>query len=100
MMPTFEQVRQKVRRNCSKNPFPERLPSKLMWVGETAATLISSCKRYRVSKVAHQTGHQYFAWCLRAGRPAEQIGGVCQSGGEARVTCQAHLDGEPIQAEL
>jgi hypothetical protein len=98
-MPTFEEVRARIKRNM---PAPDKKrDGTLQWDRETMTTIISSCGIYRISKMGE--GGLYAYWVSLCATPisaAQSITGPYRHPREARQAAQDYNNGEPMQADL
>lgn len=102
-MPTFEEVRARIQRNIPKGSTP-RSDRELQWERETASTIVSLCGRYRISKMEDPKNPGIFgfglALCATPTSAPKHLSGPFFSAKDAREAAQAHLRGEPLQADL
>jgi hypothetical protein len=102
-MLTLDQVRERIKRNCPKETQSRRETPELRFALETATTKVSTCYRYRVSKVQEEDGpgFSYYAWTTATPTLAPKlVAGPFITGREAIEAARAHARGEPVQANL
>jgi hypothetical protein len=100
---TLEEVRQKIRAN-----FPTEAQSRreilLQWNRETAHTIVSECRTYRISKMEDPQNKGVFGYALSLvatpTSPNRHLCGPFLHPKDARDAAQRHHDGLPLQADL
>jgi hypothetical protein len=102
-MPSFEEIRQRIKRNFPNQAQSDAKRQKLLeWNRETANTITSACGRYRIVK--HSDGAQtfeYSVWSIASTTQApKKITGPFVTPKEAREAAQDHANGMPMQADL
>jgi hypothetical protein len=101
-MPTIDEIRQKIRNNFPKDT-QSRRDKPLVWNRETATTIVSECRRYRISKmyVKDEDLEGYFLSSVATPTQApKHIAGPFLLPRDAREAAQMHADGVPLQADL
>lgn len=103
-MQTIDQIRSKIRKNFPKEMTgSEPKAQKLRWNRETQTSLVSSCGLYRINRVSDSeegTVNYWASICATLSAPPKNIAGPFNNAKEAREAAQAHLNGEPMQANL
>jgi hypothetical protein len=101
--PTLDEIRQKIRLNFPTEAQSRREAPELEFALESATTKVSTCHRYRISKVAEEEGpgFSYYAWTTASPTLAPKlVAGPFITGREAMEAARAHARGEPVQANL
>ena len=101
---TLEQIRTKIRRNFPTEAQSAAQRQKLLtWNRETATTIVSECRRYRIAKmyVKDEDLEGYFLSSVATPTSApKHLAGPFLLPRDAREAAQMHADGVPIQAPL
>lgn len=87
-MNTFESVQAKVRTNFSSSAVPQG-KSDLQWKRESISTIVSTCNRFRISRMVENGTETYWAWTVATETQAPKgIGGRFIRADEAKDACQ------------
>jgi|HubBroStandDraft_6_1064221.scaffolds.fasta_scaffold216534_6 hypothetical protein len=102
-MPTIDEIREKIRANFPRET-QSRRDAPLEWNRETATTIMSACRTYRISKMEDPKNEGVYGYELSlAATPTsanKHLSGLFFSPKEARDAAQRHKDGIPLQADL
>jgi hypothetical protein len=103
-MPTFEQVREKIRKHFPKDHAgSDAKRQKLQWDHETARTMIDATGTYRITKKMDEELNVTGYWvelCATSTSAPRSLSGPYLMPRDARDAAQAHKDGLPLQADL
>lgn len=102
-MLTLEKVRERIKANFPTQAQSDAKRQKLLeWNRETASTMTSTCRRYRIVK--HQDGPdnvEYTLWSIATiAQAPKKITGPFITAKECRDAAQDYHNGMPMQADL